>query len=62
VDLSRFSGKRLDAAVLQQATDAILDDVTALVAGIRGEPAPTVRWDPRLHGQPATGNPKGHNT
>ena len=62
VDLSRFSGLPIDSVVLQQATDAILDDVTALVAGIREEPAPQFRWDPRLHGQPTIGNPKGHES
>ncbi|GAB2695586.1 lysophospholipid acyltransferase family protein [Thalassiella azotivora] len=57
VDLSRFSARRVDGTVLQQATDAILDDLTALVSRLRREEPPQVRWDPRLHGQPTTGNP-----
>lgn len=57
VDLSRFAGRRVDGAALQQATDAVLDDITALLAEIRGERPPQVRWNPRTHGQPVTGNP-----
>jgi 1-acyl-sn-glycerol-3-phosphate acyltransferase len=59
VDLTRFAGRHLDSGLLHQATDAILDDVTALLAEIRGEVPPTVRHDPKLHGEPVTGNPKG---
>lgn len=61
VDLARFADRPIDGALLRQVTDAILDDVTALLAPIRGEQPPQVRHDPRLHGQPVTGNPKGHN-
>jgi len=59
VDLTRFAGRPPDAALLRQVTDAILDDVTALLADIRGEVPPSVRHDPKLHGEPVTGNPKG---
>jgi len=56
VDLSRFQGLPLDAETLRGATDAIIDDITALLAGLRGEPAPAERWDPRAHGQRRIGN------
>ncbi len=60
VDLTRFAGRPLESGLLRQATDAILDDVTALLAVIRGEVPTAVRHDPTLHGEPVTGNPKGH--
>lgn len=56
VDLSRFASDRPDTATLRAATGAILDAVTALLAGIRGETPPGERWDPRRHGQPRIGN------
>ncbi|MDQ1287509.1 MAG: hypothetical protein QG622_1074 [Actinomycetota bacterium] len=50
VDLSRFASPRLDAPTLRDATGTILDAVTGLLEGIRGEPRPARRWDPRRHG------------
>lgn len=55
VDLSAFHGKPLDKDVLHAATEAILDDITALLVGLRGEPAPAERWDPSEHNQTKTG-------
>lgn len=46
VDLSAFAGKPLSAQVLREATDAILEDVTGLLAGIRGETPPAVPFHP----------------
>lgn len=40
VDLSRWLGAEPSAQVLREMTDAIMRDVTALLAGLRGEPAP----------------------
>jgi len=40
VDLSPWRGKELTVPVLREATEAIMDDVTALLEGIRGERAP----------------------
>ncbi len=57
VDLSAFAGEPLGTATLRAATTAILDAITTLLEGIRGERAPAERWDPRVHGQPRTGNP-----
>jgi 1-acyl-sn-glycerol-3-phosphate acyltransferase len=51
VDLSAFTGRPLDKATLAAATDVIMDDVTALLAGIRGQEAPAERWDPAKHKQ-----------
>jgi len=56
VDLSASTGRPLDAPVLRAATEAILDDITALLAAIRGEQPPARRWDPRQHGQPRIGD------
>lgn len=51
VDLSAFEGRPLDKTTLAAATEAIMDDVTALLAGLRGEQPPTERWDPAAHNQ-----------
>lgn len=57
VDLSDLLGKPLTNAVLHEATDRIMDAITALVADLRGEPAPAVRFDPRAAGVNEIGNP-----
>jgi 1-acyl-sn-glycerol-3-phosphate acyltransferase len=46
VDLSAFSGRPLDKATLAEATEVIMDAITALLAGLRGEQPPAERWDP----------------
>jgi 1-acyl-sn-glycerol-3-phosphate acyltransferase len=57
VNLSAWGGGGPpDATALRQATDAILDDITALLAQIRGEQPPEQRWDPREHDQPRIGD------
>jgi 1-acyl-sn-glycerol-3-phosphate acyltransferase len=56
VDLSPWEGKVLDAAVLAEATAAIVAAITALLERIRGEQAPAERWDPRQHSLPLTGD------
>jgi 1-acyl-sn-glycerol-3-phosphate acyltransferase len=67
VDLSAFAGRPQDtatpqdAAILQDATEAILEALTRLLAQIRNEPAPARRWDPREHGQPRTGDFRGND-
>jgi 1-acyl-sn-glycerol-3-phosphate acyltransferase len=55
VDLSAFRGRNLDAAALADATTLLMDDITALVAQLRGETAPAQRWDPSQHDQRETG-------
>ncbi|MCW2935721.1 MAG: phospholipid/glycerol acyltransferase [Actinomycetia bacterium] len=45
VDLSRWEGVRLSGTALREATAAIMADVTALVADLRGETPPAVPYD-----------------
>jgi 1-acyl-sn-glycerol-3-phosphate acyltransferase len=40
VDLSSFKGQPLNSTVLREATELIMRDITALLAGIRGETPP----------------------
>jgi 1-acyl-sn-glycerol-3-phosphate acyltransferase len=54
VDLTPWEG-RADAVALQEATAAIMAAITALLEELRGQAAPTERWDPSLHGQTETG-------
>ena len=46
VDLSEWAGKQNSAKALRAATDAVMADVTALVASLRGEDPPAVVYDP----------------
>jgi 1-acyl-sn-glycerol-3-phosphate acyltransferase len=46
VDLSKWSGGRLTATALREATTAIMADVTALVAQLRDEEPPALPYDP----------------
>jgi 1-acyl-sn-glycerol-3-phosphate acyltransferase len=47
VDLSAFAGQPLSAEVLRGATNAIMADVTRLLAKLRDEDPPAVPYDPR---------------
>jgi 1-acyl-sn-glycerol-3-phosphate acyltransferase len=47
VDLSAFAGRPLTSDTLRRATDAIMADITRLLAGLRGEQPPAVPYDPR---------------
>lgn len=51
LDLSRWRGKPLDAKTLSEATLFVMQAITALLEGLRGETAPAERWDPAAHGQ-----------
>lgn len=42
---------------IAEATDRIMDAITGIVADLRGETAPAVRYDPRATGVRETGNP-----
>ena len=57
VDLSEFAGRPLTNDVLHQATDRIMDAITALVAELREEQPPAQRFDPRSAGVTEIGNP-----
>jgi 1-acyl-sn-glycerol-3-phosphate acyltransferase len=55
VDLSAFRDRGLDAPTLNEATDVVMQAITALVGGLRGETAPAERWDPTKNKQSETG-------
>ena len=55
VDLDRFRGKPLEASLLSEATEVVMQEVTRLLEQLRGETAPAERWDPAKHGQSETG-------
>jgi 1-acyl-sn-glycerol-3-phosphate acyltransferase len=57
VDLADLQGRPPTVDVLTLATQRIMDAVTDLLAQIRDEEPPTVRYDPREHDRPAIGNP-----
>lgn len=51
LDMSRWAGKPLNAATLSEATQYVMQAITVLLEGLRGETAPVERWDPAAHGQ-----------
>lgn len=55
IDLSKFDGKPLDQKVVSAATKLLMDEITGLLAGLRGETPPPERWDPAKHQQNETG-------
>jgi 1-acyl-sn-glycerol-3-phosphate acyltransferase len=55
VDLSAFAGRKLDSATLTEATDVVMDAITAIFEDLRGQTAPAERWDPAKHNQKDTG-------
>lgn len=55
LDLSAYRGRPLDQRMLLAATDELMAAIAALLAEVRGEPAPAERWNPAAHGQKETG-------
>lgn len=55
VDLSAFADRPLDRGTLTEATTVIMDAITGLLAGLRGEEPPAHRWDPSAHNQSTHG-------
>lgn len=47
VDLEDLRGGPMTSTVLRTGTERMMDAITAIVADLRGEPAPQGRWDPR---------------
>ena len=47
VDLSDLPGGGQDPAAVHEATERIMERITALVARLRGEPAPAERFEPQ---------------
>jgi 1-acyl-sn-glycerol-3-phosphate acyltransferase len=58
VDLSEFAGREQTTEVLAQATEKIMVAITEMLAQIRDERPPAVRFDPRTSDLPRTGNPR----
>lgn len=58
LDFSPWYGKEDDQAALAQASSYVMDTLTHMLEQIRGEKAPTVRFDPHLSDLPRTGNYK----
>jgi len=55
VDLSRFEGRPLNAAMLAEATEILMSAITVLLAELRDEQPPAERWDPVKKGQSEIG-------
>ena len=55
VDLSEWAGKHTSAKALRAATDVIMGEVTALLAGLREQEPPAVTYNP----EPALGTGRG---
>lgn len=55
LDLSRWEGRGGDSAAVAEATEHLMNAITALVEDLRGEKAPAERWDPAKNGQTETG-------
>lgn len=57
VDLDDLRAREPTPDVLREATDRIMDAITQLLEDVRGETAPSERYDPRRTGVRLTGNP-----
>ena len=55
VDLSEYRELPPTPDVLAQATDVVMERVSALLGGLRGQTPPAERWNPSAHGQSETG-------
>ncbi|KQM36875.1 1-acyl-sn-glycerol-3-phosphate acyltransferase [Microbacterium sp. Leaf203] len=55
MDMSAYAATRTQPVTLTKATDAMMNEITAMLSGIRGLPAPAERWNPSQHGQNETG-------
>lgn len=55
VDLSAWEGKPRTGATYAEATNAVMNSITALLEELRDEKAPLERWDPSAHGQTEIG-------
>lgn len=55
LDLSKFEGRDIDQKVVNEATVMLMNEITRLLAGLRGETPPSELWDPAKHKQTETG-------
>ena len=51
VNLDRFRGVPLTQSVLSEATELVMQAITALLEDLRGAKAPAERWNPAAHNQ-----------
>jgi 1-acyl-sn-glycerol-3-phosphate acyltransferase len=58
VDLSAFENQPLTSTVLREATEAIMKDITGLLAGIRGETPPAEPYHPAIARRTARQEPQ----
>jgi len=58
VVLDDLYDRPLDAVTLREATERVMDAITALLEGVRGEQAPAVRFDMRKPDERAGGAPR----
>jgi hypothetical protein len=56
VDLSPWYGRADDPQALIEATAKVMQEITTLLEGIRGEKRPEVIFDPHTSDLPRTGN------
>ncbi|CAH0181939.1 MULTISPECIES: lysophospholipid acyltransferase family protein [unclassified Microbacterium] len=55
VDLSDLKDRQNEPAAINEATDRLMNAITALLEQVRHEKAPAKRWNPADHGQKETG-------
>lgn len=55
IDLSRFRERGIDQQTVNEATVVLMQEITKLLAGLRGEEPPVELWDPAKHSQSETG-------
>lgn len=55
VDVSDLRDRAGEPAALAEATNRLMNAITALLEQVRGEKAPAERWNPASHGQKETG-------
>ncbi|MFF8818085.1 MULTISPECIES: lysophospholipid acyltransferase family protein [Leucobacter] len=55
IDMSEFEGRHIDQKLINEATKKLMNEITALLEGLREEKAPEERWDPAKHQQNETG-------
>lgn len=55
IDLSAYAGRKVDTALLNEATGLLMTRIAELLSDLRGEPAPAELWDPSKHNQSEIG-------
>ena len=58
LDFSKWYGREEDPVAIGEATDCVMNALTALLEQIRGEKAPATRFDPTTSDHPRIGNYK----